>query len=247
MINSKKLIDVIDYGGGNTGSLLRALHRLNVPFQLKSGVGFEGATGLPTGEHPVLLPGVGAFGALMQSLNERGLSEALKTIVSQGTPYLGICVGLQVLFDASEESPDCPGLGLLKGQVVQFKSSAEHPLKIPQIGWNRIHALQNDTPFEALPEGDVYFVNSYVAAPKDPNVVLYQADYGGPFCAGVSMRTARNVAGTHDITAFQFHPEKSGEFGHRLLSAWVASVLPDFSANVGRGPLEAIFEGMISP
>jgi len=231
------MIDVIDYGGGNTGSLLRALRRLDIPFQLKSGIGAESPTaGLPTGEHPVLLPGVGAFGALMQSLNERGLSDTLKTIICQGTPYLGICVGLQVLFESSEESPDCPGLGLLKGHVVQFKSRADRPLKIPQIGWNRISfppaRQEAGGAFNHLPQGDVYFVNSYLAAPEDPDVVLYQAEYGDPFCAGVSVRTARNVTGTilPNITAFQFHPEKSGAFGHQLLAAWVASVLPGYHA-----------------
>ncbi|MEB3206181.1 MAG: imidazole glycerol phosphate synthase subunit HisH, partial [Vampirovibrionales bacterium] len=178
---------------------------------------FEGATGLPTGHNPILLPGVGAFGALMQALNQRGLSSTLKTLIAQGTPYLGICVGLQVLFEASEESPGCPGLGVLKGRVKKFTSDAkDSPIKIPQIGWNRIALTQSGSPFDSLAHGAVYFVNSYVAAPEEAHQVLYQADYGGAFCAGVR---------SGNITAFQFHPEKSGDFGHQLLATWVASVL----------------------
>ena len=130
MINSKKLIDVIDYGGGNTGSLLRALHRLNVPFQLKSGVGFEGATGLPTGEHPVLLPGVGAFDAGMANLEKSGLIPILnQKAVVEKVPVLGICLGMQLLSKKSEEGIK-PGLAWIDAETVKFNLDPALKLKV---------------------------------------------------------------------------------------------------------------------
>jgi glutamine amidotransferase len=186
------VIEVIDYGGGNIGSVTRCLERLEVPY----------STSPPTGNHAMILPGVGAFGAVMNHLNQNGLAGRIKALVQEGVPYLGICVGLQVLFDTSEESPEAPGLGLVPGSVVKFQAK-----KVPQIGWNAVTSANSH-----YPSGYVYFVNSYYPKPADPDVTLYEADYNGPFCAAIQQQ---------NITAFQFHPEKSGVFGHDLIKRWL--------------------------
>jgi len=190
------VIDVIDYGGGNIGSVLRCLERLEIPYQK------VGPTAPPSGKNPLLLPGVGAFGATMASLRQHDFADHLCQLVRSGVSYLGVCVGLQVLLDSSEETPDVPGLGLVRGKVVKY-----HAPKVPQIGWNALYRNAQ----EQTPVGYVYFVNSYYAQPKDDSAVLYQSDYEGPFCAAIQQ---------DNITAFQFHPEKSGAFGHQLLRGW---------------------------
>lgn len=195
-----KLFQIIDYGGGNLGSVLRCLQRLSIPYTLCSG----GEDGQPADNQPVLLPGVGSFGAVMAALHERGLVAPLRRLLSAGTPYLGICVGLQILFAGSSESPGVAGLGVLAGQVVRFPDDASG-LKVPQIGWNRVAPGAADP---GAPPGFAYFVNSYYAVPEDPGVVLYQARYGVPFCAAV-----RRGA----LMGSQFHPERSGPFGHDLV------------------------------
>jgi imidazole glycerol phosphate synthase glutamine amidotransferase subunit len=165
----------------------------------------------PTGEHPVILPGVGAFGAIMQGLASRGFIEPLQQVVlERKVPFLGVCVGLQVLFESSEESHDVAGLGFLKGRVRKFSDAVEQS-KIPQIGWNYIHAKQADAP-----EGFVYYVNSYYAEPEAEEVILYESEYQGTrFCGAIQYE---------NLTAFQFHPEKSGAFGHELLTHWYQSL-----------------------
>lgn len=189
-------IEVIDAAGGNIGSLCRALERLGVEYTLVNG------DSLPTGEKPLILPGVGNFGAVMQRLRDAKLDIRIKEVARQGVPFLGICVGLQVLFDGSEESPGVDGLKLLEGEVVKFTDG-----KVPQIGWNNVDSRSPD-----WPSGFVYFVNSFYAVPTQPDVVLYQSDYFKPFCAAVKK---------DNITAFQFHPEKSGTFGISLLKHWL--------------------------
>lgn len=180
------MIELVDYGGGNLGSVERALQRLEQPYRL---------TEQPSGQHPILLPGVGSFGAVMHSLQQLGLDRRLPELLDEGVPFLGICVGLQILLESSEESPGVSGLGLIPGKVVRFRAP-----KVPQIGWNRIEG------------GFVYFVNSYYAQLQNPEHLWYSADYHGPFCAALRHR---------NISAFQFHPEKSGEFGQRLLQEWL--------------------------
>lgn len=186
-------VELIDYGGGNIASVMRALERLGVAYIP------VGPELLPSGRRPLILPGVGAFGATMASLRRGGLHSRLVELIGRGTPYLGICIGLQILFEKSAESPGTPGLGLLAGDVVRLNHA-----KTPQIGWNRLRAVNDPT----APEGEAYFVNSFVAHPVDRSVILYESDYGGPFCAGIRHK---------NLTAFQFHPEKSGPFGHDLL------------------------------
>ncbi len=189
-------IEVIDAAGGNIGSLCRALDRLGATYTLVNG------ESPPTGTKPLILPGVGNFGAVMKRLRDARLDTRIVDIAGSGVPLLGICVGLQVLFDGSEESPGINGLGLLEGTVVKFTEG-----KVPQIGWNSVKSQAPD-----WQSGFVYFVNSYFAAPKQPDVVLYQSEYFKPFCAAVKKG---------NITAFQFHPEKSGQFGIGLLKHWL--------------------------
>jgi imidazole glycerol phosphate synthase glutamine amidotransferase subunit len=219
-----QFIEVVDYGGGNLGSLCRCLDRLNQHW----GVPYRRVTAGSelTGTHPVILPGVGAFGAMMQALDERGFTAPLQAIATANVPLLGICVGLQVLFDGSEEAPGVRGLGLIPGHVVKFTPAPG--IKIPQIGWNRLRLLAErgsitTSPHKATPAwpggGYVYFVNSYVAQPTDPQAVLYTSDYNGTFCAAVQH---------HHLTAFQFHPEKSGTFGQDLIQRWAQVALPGF-------------------
>jgi imidazole glycerol phosphate synthase glutamine amidotransferase subunit len=218
-------IELIDYGGGNTGSVTRAFQRFGVVVhQVSSPTEISGL-------HPIVLPGVSTFGSVMQHLAQQNLIEALQNAIAAKVPFLGICVGLQVLFEASEESPGVDGLGILKGTVQRFPQTTPtgEKLKVPQIGWNHLKA---GPVFDAktshvwpAPQGDkplsVYFVNSYVAVPQNPEIVLYTADYGQSFCAAVSQ---------DQVTAFQFHPEKSGYAGHQLLWLWLNSILQDAQA-----------------
>lgn len=194
----KTEVDLVDVAGGNLGSVRRCLDRLAVPYRLVN------PANLPDGSRPIILPGVGNFGAVMDNLQRDGFVEVVRTLVKRGTPYLGICVGMQILFDSSQES-NRPGMGLLPGKVVKFTAG-----KVPQIGWNEIQPRQAD-----WPAGYVYFVNSFVAQPENLTDILYSADYFGDFCAAVKRG---------NITAFQFHPEKSGPFGQSLLTRWLEEV-----------------------
>jgi imidazole glycerol phosphate synthase glutamine amidotransferase subunit len=189
-------VELVDYGGGNLASMQRCLHRLDLSYDLVDGCR------PPTGNRPLVLPGVGAFGAVMEALRRQGLDQRLIDLADSGTPYLGICVGLQVLLNGSQESPGVAGLGLVAGEVVRFQAP-----KVPQIGWNEVRSAQDS--------GFVYFVNSYYAVPQDPNWVWYEADYFGPFCAALRRR---------NLSAFQFHPEKSGAYGQSLLRRWFEEV-----------------------
>ena len=191
------MIDVMDYGGGNTGSLMRCLARLGADHRL-----VEFGETLSASPNPVVLPGVGSFGSVMAALEARGLDRALVEAVEAGRPFLGICVGLQVLFEGSEEAPGRPGLGILPGTVVRYTEG-----KVPQIGWNRVAPRQEG----GWKAGYAYFVNSYYAAPARPGDVLYESDYYGAFAAAVRR---------DNVTACQFHPEKSGAFGHDLVRRW---------------------------
>ncbi|MFN8608808.1 MAG: imidazole glycerol phosphate synthase subunit HisH [Vulcanimicrobiota bacterium] len=183
-------LELLDYGGGNLGSVRRCLERLGWSFVMVE---------VPSGSRPLILPGVGAFGAVMAGL--AGLRERLRDLLRGGTPYLGICVGLQILLESSQESPGVAGLGLIPGEVVRYQAP-----KVPQMGWNDLRACQ-----PGWPDGFVYFVNSFYARPTDSGAVLYEADYHGRFCAALR---------SQNLTAFQFHPEKSGELGEQLLRRW---------------------------
>lgn len=195
----KTEIDLVDFGGGNVASVRRALDRLGVAYRNAD------AQNPPDGSRPLIVPGVGSFGEVMRSLRSQKLDAALKKVIAGGAPYLGICVGMQILFDTSEESGETKGLGVIPGEVVRFVAE-----KVPQIGWNRIEPP--DERYANWDSGFAYFVNSFYAQPATRDIVLYESDYAGKFCAAVK---------TGNVTGFQFHPEKSGAFGAKLLERWV--------------------------
>lgn len=194
------LIAVIDYGMGNLRSVTKALEKLGYsaqvvdrPEQLQKAAG-------------VVLPGVGAFGDAMQHLQERKFIEAIYEYVDTGRPFLGICLGMQLLFDSSEEMGNYRGLGLIAGDVVRFRGN----FKVPQMGWNRLHVHQaNHHVFQEVPgDGYVYFVHSYHVKVKDSEHVLATTDYFGEVTA---------IVGRENVIGMQFHPEKSSQTGLQLL------------------------------
>ncbi len=200
------MIALIDYGSGNLLSAAKALEAVGATVRLVSEPsGLEGAAG-------VVLPGVGAFGDAVASLEARGLTTPLKDWLHSGRPFLGICIGYQLLFESSEESPGAPGLGFFGGTVVRF---TDKRLKIPHMGWNSLQTTPHQL-WQGLPDDPyLFFVHSFHPAPSDNSSVIARADYGGPFAAA----SARgNVAGV------QFHPEKSQAIGLRILCNWIASV-----------------------
>ncbi len=162
----------------------------------------------------VIVPGQGAFGAFTRGLAERDLEAPLREVIARGTPYLGICLGLQVLFDESEEQGPQRGLGLVKGKVVRFRP-AKHELKVPHMGWNQIRRRAGDPVGDAIADGDhVYFVHSFHVVPDDPAVTVMESDHGGRFCAAIRQ---------DNLFAVQFHPEKSQRVGLSLLEQFVRS------------------------
>lgn len=198
------MIGVIDYKAGNAPSVMNALCHLGVPAGLvTSPAAAAAASGL-------ILPGVGSAHATMTSLRELGLIEAISGHVAADKPFLGICIGFQVLFEYSEEGGvDC--LGLLPGCVRQFDASTA---RVPQMGWNRVTFLRDDPILEGLPAtGYFYFVNSYYVEPDAPDIPLGRSGYGKAFC---SMGARGKLYGA------QFHVEKSADTGLRLLQNFAA-------------------------
>jgi glutamine amidotransferase len=194
------LIVILDYGCGNLRSVSNALKRLGANAEIQEDL--DRATKL-------IIPGVGAFGAAMRRLDN--LAPAIKSYVNHGGAVFGICLGIQLFFDSSEESPGVSGLGLMRGQVKRFPS--EMGLKVPHIGWTQVDPVQGQGPLKGFEDFEsFYFVHSYYVQPSDPSVVAATATYGLDFCAAVRKE---NIWGT------QFHPEKSGETGMRVLENFV--------------------------
>ena len=160
----------------------------------------------------IVVPGQGAFGVFMHGLVERGLGDAVREAIASGRPFLGICLGMQVLFDASEEQGPCPGLGLVPGRVVRIVPSAPH-IKVPHIGWNRIAQRRPDPMLAGVADGaHVYFDHSYHAVPDDPSLVALGSDHGIELTAAIRR---------DNIFACQFHPEKSQSVGLQILRNFV--------------------------
>lgn len=195
-------LTVIDYGGGNIGSLRAALERRGVSYTLT-----EDADAVARAE-AAILPGDGAFGATMDALRARGLDGAVHALVQRGRPFLGICVGMQVLFESSDEYGGAAGLGLLSGHVRRFSGAP----RVPHMGWNDL-TIEREHPFVAGLRGGefAYFLHSYRVADSDATVA--SAEYGGRFAA---------IVGRDNIVATQFHPEKSQRTGGRLLDNFLA-------------------------
>jgi glutamine amidotransferase len=197
-------VAVIDYGAGNLRSIRRALEAAGAAVAV---------TSVPEEVRradAVVFPGVGAAGAAMDRLHELGLHQAIEDVVADGRPFLGICLGMQLLFEHQEEG-DTRGLGLLRGRV----RSLSRAVKVPQIGWNRVRWLREAAGYASAEEGDFYFVHSYVVDPGDPTDVIAVTRYGDEF---PSIVRHEQVWGT------QFHPEKSGPAGLRLVAGWVDGV-----------------------
>lgn len=199
------MIAIIDYDAGNLKSVEKALHYL-------------GAETLITRDpkkilqaDKVILPGVGSFGTAMEQLQKYGMDEVVHQVVEKKIPLLGICLGLQLLFEESEESPNVKGLGILKGKVCKIPDTTG--LKIPHIGWNSLDLHNNGRLYQDIPQGSyVYFVHSYYLKAEDTSIVKASTEYGTHIHASVEK---------DNVFACQFHPEKSGEVGLTILRNFV--------------------------
>ncbi len=200
------MIAIIDYDMGNLRSVAKAFEKVGAPAKIT-----RKASMIRDASH-VVLPGVGAFKDCMKHLEEYGLIEPIVKSIEAGKPFLGICLGLQLLFDESMEFGRYQGLGLIKGSVVRFPPSVDREgaeLKVPHMGWNDIKIQKQSALLKGVPDGSYfYFVHSYYAAPADAPVVLTTTDYGVEFASAVEK---------DNIMACQFHPEKSQRAGLKVL------------------------------
>jgi glutamine amidotransferase len=202
------LVAVLDYGIGNLRSAQKALQHCGADARLTAD------PGLVADAAAVVLPGVGAFGACMQALRAAGLEPVVHDAVASGRPFLGICVGMQMLFSSSEEDPDDAGLGVIDGSIRWITDQ----LPRPQMQWNRLDLTGPDPMFDGLGERPwVYFVHSLHGVPTDPAVVAATCEYGGTVNAAFRLG---------NVFATQFHPEKSGPAGLALLHNFVRLVQP---------------------
>jgi glutamine amidotransferase len=192
------MIAIIDYGMGNLHSVSKAVERLGYDVRIAA----DGGQILAA--DAAILPGVGAFGDAMENLRRSGLVEPLLRYAQTGRPLLGICLGMQLLFTRSEEHGDHEGLNLLPGRVVRFRGD----YKVPHMGWNRLKFVQPSPLFADVEEGYVYFVHSYHVLPDEPGDLLAATDYHQAVTA---------IVGRNHIYGMQFHPEKSGSVGLKLL------------------------------
>lgn len=190
---------IVDYGAGNLRSVQKAFEHVGVPAVV--GCDPRAIVSAPA----LVLPGVGAFGAAMAQLRDRGLVDPLLLRIEAGVPFLGVCLGLQLLFEASEEDPGVSGLGVVRGDVRALPST----VKVPHIGWNQAEACTCSDLFDGIPECSAfYFVHGYAVVPRSPGDVLAMTDYDG-----VTFVSAVEV---DNVAAVQFHPEKSSVLGLRF-------------------------------
>ena len=196
------MISIVDYGMGNLRSVEKGFASQGINVRV---TGDPGDIGSSSG---LVLPGVGAFGDCVRNLRERRLTAPIKDFIASGKPFLGICLGFQVLFESSEEAPQEVGLGVFRGKVIRFRPG-EQKLKVPHMGWNRVSTPQHSPILEGIPtQSWFYFVHSYHVVSAESDVCVLLSDYGGSFEAGV-------ISGK--LSAFQFHPEKSSDYGLRIL------------------------------
>ena len=200
------MIAILDYDAGNIKSVEKAMQLLGQEVTITR----DRREVLNADK--VILPGVGAFGDAMGKIRQYGLYEVIHEVVEQGTPFLGICLGLQLLFERSEESPGVEGLGILKGEILRIPDTPG--LKIPHMGWNSLDFRNNGRLFENLPEESyVYFVHSYYLRAADEKIVTAVTEYGTQIHASVEQG---------NVFACQFHPEKSSDVGIQILKNFVA-------------------------
>ncbi len=196
------MIAVIDYGIGNLGSVKNALDYLGLDNIITSD------KNIILSADKVILPGVGAFQDAIDTFRARGFEPVLNEFIKTGKPVLGICVGMQMLFEYSNEFGRHKGLGIMKGEIIKFKESKDNSYKIPQMGWNQIEVVKDNPLLKDLNGSDVYFVHSYHLTGNDENIIAY-TEY-----AGVKYGSAVRK---DNVYACQFHPEKSGEVGLKIL------------------------------
>lgn len=189
---------IVDYEAGNLRSIANMLTFLEVPFEITSD-----KDKIIKAER-IIFPGQGHFGQAMNNLEKKGLVGAIRQACDKGIPFLGICIGLQILFEKSEEAQGVSGLGILEGEVKRFKVG-----KIPQIGWNKVIPTENNS---FIKEDYFYYVNSYYVQPKSTDIISAYTDYNGKFCAAVEKK---------NIAAVQFHPEKSSNAGLNFFKNWL--------------------------
>lgn len=198
------MIAIIDYGAGNLHSVKNALDFLGAESKI------TGSASEILSADKVILPGVGAFGSAMNALTASGLKEVIFEVADKGTPLLGICLGLQLMFEKSEEAPDVKGLGLFKGTIVKIP---DRGLKIPHMGWNDIEVVKDSRILHNIGENPfVYFVHSYYLNASDESVASAYTNYGERL--GIAVEK-------DNVFATQFHPEKSGETGMKILKNFI--------------------------
>jgi glutamine amidotransferase len=208
---AEKMIAIIDYGVGNLRSVQRAFEYVGAEVIVTAHRGtIESASA-------VVLPGVGAFGQAMSNLERAGLTDVIRQVIAQGRPFLGICLGLQLLFEESNEMGQHRGLSVFGGQVKRFEVGGRRDgYKVPQIGWNQIHIQRANPLLEGVADGSyAYFVHSYYVAPADPEIVLATTDYEIDYAS---------IIGQGSVFGIQFHPEKSQAVGLRILRNFTALV-----------------------
>jgi len=194
------MIAILDYGAGNLRSVQKAFEFLGHTAIVTSDVDI-----INNADH-VILPGVGAFGDAMRGLEKAGLADVALDAIKSGKPFLGICVGLQLLFEESEESPDVKGLGFIEGKICKIPDTG---LKIPQMGWNSLEFHGSSPLFEGLNNSEfMYFVHSYYPVPKNKENVIASVNYGAQLDVAIQK---------DNVFATQFHPEKSGKSGLKIL------------------------------
>ncbi len=199
------MVAMIDYDAGNIKSVEKALQKLGADVVITKD------PQVILNADKVILPGVGSFGDAMNNLRKYGLDEVIHHVVEKGTPFLGICLGLQLLFERSDESPEATGLGILKGEILRIPDA--EGLKIPHMGWNSLHLQNNGRLFRGLKENDyVYFVHSYYLKAADEEIVKATTDYSVNIHASVEK---------DNVFACQFHPEKSSDVGLQILKNFV--------------------------
>ncbi len=208
------MLAIIDYGMGNLRSVYMAFRRLGVEAEVTSDPGVLAQA------QAVVLPGVGAFGDAMGNLRSLGLVEPIREIIADDTPLIGICLGLQLLFESSVEMGTHRGLGVLPGRVRRFPNS----LTVPHMGWNQIHQARPIPLWRGLPDhAYAYFVHSYYVEPDDASVIAATTDYGIDYAS---------VVARGNLYGIQFHPEKSQTVGERILRNWLieCALLPQDAA-----------------
>ncbi len=203
-----RAITVIDYNMGNLHSVVKALEKVASDFKIS--VTNDNEEILKS--EAIVFPGVGAFGKGMENLIRLGLTEVLKEKINQGIPFLGICLGFQLLFTTSHEHGRYSGLGVIEGEVIRFPQK----VKIPHMGWNQVSKIKEDIIFQNIPSDSYfYFVHSYYVKPRDENLIIGETEYGLWFASAIRRG---------NIYGVQFHPEKSQDIGLKLLNNFVQVV-----------------------